>query len=70
VIGARAALESVGELAAQGPEDLSAEAEAAQAALLRAFSARDVEAIRAATRRAGNLIDQAAHAARTPRGGP
>lgn len=57
--GARATLADVSALAVVGPTDLRAEAEALRDALLQAFAHRDIEAIRAVTRRAGSLLDRA-----------
>lgn len=66
MIGARAVLADVSELAAQGPTDLRAEATAIREALVRAFSHRDIEAIRTVARRAGALLDRVATTAKTP----
>jgi hypothetical protein len=56
VTGARAVLAYVSELATGGPTDLRAEAEAVRDALLWVLDARDIEAIRDLTRRAGALL--------------
>lgn len=60
MIGARAVLAAVSEFAAVGPTDLRAEAAAVLDVLLRAFNARDIEAIRAVTRQTGSLLDRIA----------